>query len=140
MKHTFYYCLLIIVVIRRAKSFSEKATTDVRLSPDPKLSLAESRLSVASQESYTINAINPGSDEEFRNSPPPIPPRAPRRPRSLGTDTVDTAHPDPDYSYIKDDIPYGQSAQSVDNSWTTCSETLRKTTIVKRGVKLWNLQ
>ena len=99
------YCLvsylLALLAVRRTQSFSEKSNYNIRTSPEPPI--AGSCLSVSSQESYTINARNPGSDEERRNSPPPIPPRAPRRPRSLGMDTVDT-HIDPDYSYIKDEV------------------------------------
>ena len=40
--------------------------------------------------------------KDGEGSPPPIPPRAPRRPRSIGLDQID--HIEPDYSYIKDDI------------------------------------
>lgn len=91
--------------MRRAKSFSDKVGLDVRLSPDPLggASLAN-RLSISSQESYTINAVpQQGSDDENYHSPPPVPPRAPRRPRSLGMEMIDSARIDPDYSYIKDD-------------------------------------
>ena len=54
--------------------------------------------SIGSQEAYAINRPHsPQTKDE--GSPPPIPPRAPRRPRS---DTIERL--DPDYSYIKDDI------------------------------------
>ena len=77
---------------------------DVRLSPDPLGGAVANRLSIASQESYTINAVpQQGSDDENYHSPPPVPPRAPRRPRSLGMEMIDSARIDPDYSYIKDD-------------------------------------
>ena len=74
------------------------------MSPDPLGVGGANRLSVASQESYTINSVpQQGSDDEHRLSPPPVPPRAPRRPRSLNADAIDSARLDPDYSYIKDD-------------------------------------
>ena len=91
-------------MVRRVRSFNDKAVYNVRRSMSPDGGgINGSRHSIASQELYTINSVNPVSDEE--GSPPPVPPKAPtRRPRSIGVDTVDACHVDPDYSVIKDDV------------------------------------
>ena len=49
--------------------------------------------SIASQESYAINRSLSQTKKEGETSP--VPPRAPRRPRSIGLDYID--HKDPDY-------------------------------------------
>ena len=91
--------------MRRANSLTEKtALATLRRSTSPEIyPLACNRLSSASQDSYTINAVNPGLCADEPNSPPPVPPRAPRKPWSIGTDGTKNHVDDPDYSYIRDD-------------------------------------
>ncbi len=89
-------------VVRRAKSFTDKSSFAIRRSLSPEVGFKGSVHSVASQESYAINRPLSQTKKEGECSPPPVPPRAPRRPRSIGLDYID--HKDPDYSYIKDDI------------------------------------
>lgn len=70
------------------------------MSPDSSKNMAGSIHSIGSQESYAINRSSSQSRDDDK-SPPPIPPRAPRRPQSIGLETVNQI--DPDYHYIKDE-------------------------------------
>ena len=102
--------LSIFLVVRRARSFTDKSLFSVRRSISPDFGINGSTHSIASQECYAINRpVNHLPKDD--SSPPPVPPRAPRRPHSLGIDQTD-----PPYSYIKDDIDSGKVGSGAEES------------------------
>lgn len=93
---------LFVFIVRRAKSFTDKSSFQIirrSISPDSGRNIGSIQ-SIASQESYAINRSSSKSRDDDK-SPPPIPPRAPRRPQSIGFETVNQI--DPDYHYIRDE-------------------------------------
>lgn len=94
----------------RSNSLTERSTYSTgrrSVSPDMFNQTSINRLSTASQasqDSYTINSIRQGSDEDEEQAPP-VPPRYPRRQWISSKD-------EPDYSYIKDDEVGGSETGS----------------------------
>ena len=102
--HNFSPSLSLSSTVRRAYSLTEKTNhATLRRSTSPEVHpVPGNRLSSASQDSYTINAVT-SSDVDGLTSPPPVPPRAPRKTWGLSADNSKSHEDDPDYSYIKDD-------------------------------------